>query len=87
MYQLRILDKAVEELGKLDKSIARRITNRLKWLAENFPNVRIESLSGGLSGFQKLRIGDYRVLYQVLHDDKIIVIHKIGHRKEIYRIP
>ena len=57
MYQIRILDDAARELGRLDKQIARRITKRIKWLAVNLENVRVERLSGKLSGFNKLRVG------------------------------
>jgi mRNA interferase RelE/StbE len=33
----------------------------------------------------KFRIGDYRVVYEILYAEKMIVIHQIGHRSEIYR--
>jgi len=35
----------------LDKSIARRIVTRLRWLAENLDNLRLETLIGDLLGF------------------------------------
>ena len=40
---------------------------------------------GDLIGLYKFRIGDYRVIYEIVHDEKTIVIHAIGHRREIYR--
>ncbi len=40
---------------------------------------------GDLAGLYKLRVGDYRVIYEVLWDEETIVIHAIGHRREIYR--
>ena len=85
MHNLQILDSAARELANLDKPIARRIVLRLKWLAENFDSVRHISLTGELSEFYKFRVGDYRVLYQILDDEKIILIHAIGHRREVYR--
>ena len=85
MYNLQILDSAARELANLDKPIARRIVLRLKWLAENFNSVRHIPLSGELSEFYKFRVGDYRVLYQILDDEKTILIHAIGHRSEVYR--
>ncbi|MEW6684873.1 MAG: type II toxin-antitoxin system RelE/ParE family toxin [Candidatus Edwardsbacteria bacterium] len=30
-------------------------------------------------------IGDYRFIYEVLYDEEVIIVHEIGHRKEIYR--
>ncbi|MEO8498470.1 MAG: hypothetical protein ABI614_25685 [Planctomycetota bacterium] len=44
MYELRILDLAARDLQKLDTQIARRILARLRWLAENFDNIRPEAL-------------------------------------------
>ena len=36
-------------------------------------------------GKYKLVVGDYRVIYAVTHVEKQIIVHMIGHRKEIYR--
>jgi mRNA interferase RelE/StbE len=85
VHQIRIQDAASRELAKLDTSIARRIVNRINWLAKNLDDIRLEPLSGDLSGFYKLRAGDYRVLYQIVHDQQMIVIHAIGHRREVYK--
>jgi len=69
----------------LDKPIARRIVRRINWLAENLDDLQPEALAGDLSGFLKLRAGDYRILYEILREEQTIVIHLIGHRREIYR--
>ena len=42
-------------------------------------------LTGPLAGLCKLREGDYRIIYQVLHNEETIVVHAIGHRRDIYR--
>ncbi len=85
MYQIRILDAAVRGLQRLDKPVARRIVRRINWLAENLDRVPRQRLTGDLSDFCKLRVGAYRVLYQVLEDESVLIIHQIGHRREIYR--
>jgi mRNA interferase RelE/StbE len=84
-YSIRILKSAVRELERLDKSVARRIVERIKWLSGNLPSAKHTALKGELSGLFKLREGDYRIIYQVLHREKTLLIHAIGHRKEIYR--
>jgi mRNA interferase RelE/StbE len=33
----------------------------------------------------KLRVGDWRVMYEVNHNDKVVTVHKVGHRKEVYK--
>jgi len=44
-----------------------------------------EGLSGKMAGFYKLRAGSYRVIYEILKDEKIILIHAVGHRSKIYK--
>lgn len=85
VYQVRILDAAARELARLDRLIGQRIVKRINWLAANLDSVRLETLTGDLAGFYKLRVGDYRILYEILEDEHTIVLHKIGHRKEVYR--
>ncbi len=85
MYQLHLLDAAIDDLAQLNQSIARRIVKRLRWLAENLDNLRLETLTGDLLVFYKFRVGDYRVLYEIFRTEQILVIHRIGHRREIYK--
>jgi mRNA interferase RelE/StbE len=72
-------------MARLDKPIGRRVVGRITWLATNLDVIRPEVLTGELAGFYKLRVGDYRVIYEILHDVQTVVIHAIGHRSEIYR--
>lgn len=85
MYQIRILKAAKRELSQLDKPVAQRVVKRITWLVENIAYVTPIPLSGNLADFYKLRVGSYRVIYEILHNEKTVVIHQIGHRREIYR--
>lgn len=85
MYQIQILDAASHELSQLDKQTGRRIVKRIGWLAENLDSIRPMALKGDLEGLYKLRVGDYRIVYEILHSEQIIIIHLVGHRREIYR--
>ena len=62
MYQVIILPKAVDDLARIDKTIAKRITDKLTWLSLNIEAITPLSLHGNLLGFYKLKIGDYRTL-------------------------
>lgn len=84
-YRIRILKTASQDLERLDKPTGRRIAQRIHWLAANLEAIRLEALTGDLAGLYKLRVGDYRVIYEVLWDEETVVIHAIGHRREIYR--
>ena len=84
-YHIRILRAASQDLARLEKPIGRRIVQRINWLSANLDAIRLEALTGDLAGLYKFRVGDYRVIYEVLWDEETIVIHAIGHRREIYR--
>lgn len=84
-YRIRILDTATRELAKLDKPSGRRVVERIHWLAANLDDIKPEVLTGDLAGLYKFRAGDYRIVYEILHDEQTIVIHIVGHRREVYR--
>lgn len=84
-YQINMLPKATEDLARLDKSVAQRVLNRIKWLSENFDNLIPEALAGDFRGLFKFRAGSYRVLYSANEREGILVIHSIGHRREVYK--
>jgi mRNA interferase RelE/StbE len=84
-FRARLLDAAARDLARLDKPEARRIVQRINWLASNFGTTRPEALGGDLAGLYKFRVGDFRVIYEVLDAEQILLVHAIGHRREIYR--
>jgi mRNA interferase RelE/StbE len=84
-FRARLLDAAVRDLARLDRPEARRIVRRINWLASNLCRIRPEALGGDLAGLYKLRVGDYRVIYEVLDGEQMLLVHAIGHRREIYR--
>ena len=85
MYQVEILDAAAPDLSKLDRAVARHIVGRIRWLAENLEEIQPEALTGNLAGFYKLRVEDNRVIYEIVAPEQTILIHLVGHRREIYR--
>ena len=76
-----IQDSAYKDLKKIDKSEAIKILQTIKKL-EDYPNItNVKKLTNHYLPF-RLRIGDYRVLFDI-EEDKIIVSN-IKHRKEAY---
>ena len=76
-----IQDSAYKDLKKIDKSDAIKILQTIKKL-EDYPYIsNVKKLTNHYPPF-RLRIGDYRVLFDI-EDDKIIVSN-IKHRKEAY---
>jgi mRNA interferase RelE/StbE len=84
-FSPRILKNASRQLEKLDPPVAKRIVEQIAWLAEHFDKIKPEALKGNLAGLFKYRAGDYRIIYQPLPKEKVIAIHEIGHRSEIYK--
>ncbi len=84
MHEVGFTPQGSEDLGRLDKPVAQRVLNRIRWLAENFEALAPQPLTGRWQGVYKLRIGDYRALYTFGKDR--IEIRAIGHRREVYKL-
>jgi mRNA interferase RelE/StbE len=78
---------ARRELEKLDKPVSRRI---LKFLYERVakldkPRTIGSRLQGTLREFWKYRVGDYRVICSLEHDRLVVLVLRVGHRREVYK--
>jgi mRNA interferase RelE/StbE len=79
------LEQLIQEASpSVNRQIQSRIIKKIIWLAENFDNITPLALSANLAGMYKLRVGDYRIIYEFNDMDETITILKIGHRNEIY---
>lgn len=85
-YQIRYEKTAIDDLKKLPKPIRKRIVEKIEWLAENADKIIHKSLQGNLSDFYKLRVGDYRVIYELDQTNMKIFIDHVGHRRDIYKL-
>ena len=85
MLQVEFSLEAADKLGSLDKQVAQRIINRIKWLSQHDKEINHKPLTGHLKGAYKLRVGDYRVVYEIKSTSSILIIRLIGHRSEIYK--
>ena len=85
MYSVRILKPATKELERVDRSTAERIADRIQWLSENLDSTKLYPLKGDLRGLYKIREGAYRIIFEILKDERVIIIHGIGHRSDIYK--
>lgn len=75
--------RAERELARLPDVVLQRIVARLLALRENAFPPGSKKLQGG--GGYRLRVGDYRVLYDVFSKERKIVVYAVGHRRDVYR--
>ncbi|MDD1415550.1 type II toxin-antitoxin system mRNA interferase toxin, RelE/StbE family [Dolichospermum sp. ST_con] len=83
-YSVSFESESITDLDNLDQVVRLRILNKIQWLSINFEQITPLSLTGQCSGFYKLRVGDYRVIYELDIEEQLIIIIRIGHRREIY---
>lgn len=83
-FEIRLFREALEQLNALDRPVAQRIWDKLQWLGENAEQVRHEPLTAHFGGLYKRRVGDYRIIYELLKNRETIIVHRVGHRAHIY---
>jgi len=81
-YNIRYDPKAMKQLSKLDKPVARMILEEIEAFADNPVITKIKKLKTPFDGAYRLRIGDYRVIFYL--EEELMLISKIAHRKEVY---
>ena len=81
-YLLKWSKIALEDLDKLPSEVVERIIKKLDQIKEN-PKHFIEGLSE--ISVDKVRVGDYRILVDLIEKENIIFIRTLGHRKNIYK--
>ncbi len=86
-YDVVLTSTAEADLRRLDSAVARRVIEKLQWLADNVETIRLETLTGSWLGVCKLRIGHYRVLYTREATRRRIVVHFVRHRRDVYKKP
>jgi len=86
MYKLKFLGKALEDLKRIDRAHQKIIKAKLLILAKNPAVLKNNIKKIGVAGdsLYRLRAGSYRVIFKKEEDQLIIIIVRIGHRKEIY---
>lgn len=83
-YQLTLSRETVKFLKKQEKSVQLRISNALKGLLIQPPIGDIKPLKGK-KGLLRLKIGPYRTIFEIDHDEKIVYILTIDNRGDVYK--
>ena len=85
-YAFRWRERAVRQLRAIPQTAALTILGALTPLGDDprRPDADIKKLAGYTDRY-RLRVGDYRVIYEIVDEQLIILIVGIGHRREAYR--
>lgn len=83
-YEVTFAKSATKELESLSASLIERVLRRINCLANDPRPVGSRKLSGSTSLY-RLRIGDYRVIYDIDDRRKIVDISAVRHRRDAYR--
>jgi mRNA interferase RelE/StbE len=84
MYEILIEKRAEKGLDRIPSGVVARIVAKIRELKENPRPAGCRKIEGEEKAY-RIRIGDYRVVYEVDDEKKQIVILAAGHRKDIYR--
>jgi mRNA interferase RelE/StbE len=82
-YRLRIKSSAEKQLRKIDRGLRLHIIEAIDRLRDQ-PTAG-SALKGEFSGLRRLRVARYRVIYEVIQKELVILVVRIGHRGKVYR--
>jgi mRNA interferase RelE/StbE len=84
MYEIFIERNAEKEINELNSPIFDRIRDAILDLAKNPRPLGCRKLKG-FDDFWRIRVGDYRIVYEINDNSNIIKIERVRHRKQVYR--
>lgn len=83
MYEIKVRGRARKQILRISPPHFQRIQEQIAALAQNPRPAGAKKLVGE-TGY-RVRIGDYRVLYEIDDEMKRITIYRVGHRRDVYR--
>ncbi len=83
-YRVVFSRKAKRQFLDLPVIVRKRLAPRIDALAGN-PRPRGVKRLSGTEDFYRIRVGDYRILYAIEHRELVVLVVKLGHRKDVYR--
>jgi mRNA interferase RelE/StbE len=83
-YSVEFRPGVLKSITHLPKRELLRIKKKIDELSDNLPDPATTKLKGD-NNFHKVRTGDYRIVYEIQGARLIILVVKIGHRKDVYK--
>ena len=86
-YKVLYADSAKKELAKLGADTSKRIVDKIEVHLVKDPSSIGKPLTGHFKGYWSYRFNNYRVLFRIKNDEVIIIVLRVGHRKDVYLKP
>ncbi|MFA5502420.1 MAG: type II toxin-antitoxin system RelE/ParE family toxin [Sulfurovaceae bacterium] len=83
MYKIVIDKKVIKDLKKIDKVWQEKILEKINDFLTQVPYDG-KKLVGNLSNFYRVRVGNYRIIYEIIDEIVTVEVIKISHRKDVY---
>jgi mRNA interferase RelE/StbE len=83
-YAIEFRPAALRDLKTLSVDLRKRIGRKIDSLAGNPRPPGVEKLSGREDSY-RVRVGDYRIIYEIRDQVLLVIIVEVGHRREVYR--
>ena len=83
-YRVELLPAARRQLEKCEPAVKQRLKTAIDRLATN-PRPAGSKRLKGLADLLRIRVGEYRILYRVVDERLVVLIIRVGHRREVYR--
>ncbi len=83
-YEVRIAKRVAKSLASLERRAQQRVRAAIELLADDPRPPACVAMQGEDSVY-RVRVGDYRIVYEVLDEVLLIQVVRVGHRREVYR--
>ena len=83
MYEVRIKRPALKDIARLPQDFPRLVSQQIDALAEVSRPHGVKKLRG--DGGYRVRVGIYRILYDIDDVNQIVTVYRVKHRREVYR--
>ena len=83
-YSVEFRPAVLKSLKRFPKKDLVKIKKKIEELGSNLPSPNLTKMKGN-NPFHKIRSGDYRIIYEIYNDKVVILIVKVGHRRDVYK--
>ena len=82
-YEVRFARPVAKELRRLDRREAKRVVEAAEALTDDPRPSSAQTVRG--TRYLRIRVGNYRVIYEIRDEELVVLVVKVGHRREVYR--